>query len=111
MNKLFSFAATCLATSTVALKPREMAPEFTNVNAVVDYEFTKVSLSDYKFQYVVMIFYPFDFTYVCPTELIAFSERVSEFHALNANILGISTDSHFAHLAWKNTDRDNGGLG
>ena len=110
MNKVFSFAAACLATAT-ALKPREMAPEFTNINAVVDDEFTQISLSDYKFQYVVMIFYPFDFTYVCPTELIAFSERVSDFNALNANILGISTDSHFTHLAWKNTDRDNGGLG
>ena len=111
MNKVFSFAAACLATATVALKPREMAPEFENINAVVGDEFTKISLTDYKFQYVVMIFYPFDFTYVCPTELIAFSERVSDFNALNANILGISTDSHFTHLAWKNTDRDNGGLG
>ena len=53
--------------------PRSQAPQFTNVNAVVNNEFKQVSLSDYKGKYVVLVFYPFDFTYVCPTELIAFS--------------------------------------
>ena len=58
-----------------------------------------------------MIFYPFDFTYVCPTELIAFSESIQEFKNLNTSILGVSTDSHHTHLAWLNTPRTEGGLG
>lgn len=58
-----------------------------------------------------MVFYPFDFTYVCPTELISFSERLGEFKQIEAEVLGVSTDSHFTHLAWKNTPRDQGGLG
>ena len=58
-----------------------------------------------------MLFYPFDFTYVCPTELIAFSEAIPKFKELDAEILGVSTDSHFTHLAWIKTPRDQGGLG
>ena len=56
------------------LRPRDFAPDFKDVNAVIGSEFGKVSLSDYAGKYVVILFYPFDFTYVCPTELIAFSE-------------------------------------
>ena len=59
----------------------------------------------------MLLFYPFDFTYVCPTELIAFSEAQAEFSAIDAQVLGVSTDSHFTHLAWKNTARAEGGLG
>ena len=73
---------------------------------MVGSEFSKVSLSDYKGKYVVLVFYPFDFTYVCPTELISFSERLKEFRDIGAEVLGVSTDSHFTHLAWKNTPRD-----
>ena len=58
-----------------------------------------------------MIFYPFDFTYVCPTELISFSERIKEFKEIDTEIIGISTDSHFTHLAWIKTPRNEGGLG
>ena len=94
-----------------ALKPRDFAPDFKNVNAVVGNEFTSVSLSDYRGKYVVMLFYPFDFTYVCPTELIAFSEATSQFEELGVQVLGISTDSHFTHLAWVKTSRTEGGLG
>ena len=86
-------------------------PVFKNVKSVVGKEFVDISLNDYLGKYVVLIFYPFDFTYVCPTELIAFSEAVDEFSAINAQVLGISTDSHFTHLAWKNTPRSEGGLG
>ena len=68
-------------------------------------------MNDYKGKFVVMLFYPFDFTYVCPTELIAFSDRIDEFKALNTEVLGVSTDSHFTHLAWINTARTNGGIG
>lgn len=59
----------------------------------------------------MLLFYPFDFTYVCPTELIAFSESIKDFSDVHANVLGVSTDSHFTHLAWVNTPRSEGGLG
>lgn len=59
----------------------------------------------------MIVFYPFDFTYVCPTELIAFSEAVSQFDQVNSKILGVSTDSHHTHLAWVKTPRTEGGLG
>jgi peroxiredoxin 3 len=94
-----------------APRPRWKAPKFENVQAVVDGEFKQVSLKDFAGKYVVLLFYPFDFTYVCPTEIIAFSEAVEKFAALNTQVLGISTDSHFTHLAWINTPRANGGLG
>ena len=60
---------------------------------------------------MVLLFYPFDFTYVCPTELIAFSEAIKDFRDINAEVLGVSTDSHYTHLAWINTKRTEGGLG
>lgn len=91
--------------------PRSVAPSFTNVNAVINNEFQKVSLQDYKGKYLVVVFYPFDFTYVCPTELIAFSERLKEFKDIGAEVIGVSTDSHFTHLAWIKTPRKEGGLG
>ena len=94
-----------------SLKPRDYAPNFKNVNAVVGNEFTHVSLSDYEGKYVIMLFYPFDFTYVCPTELIAFSDAMPTFKDLGVEVLGISTDSHFTHLAWVKTPRTEGGLG
>jgi peroxiredoxin (alkyl hydroperoxide reductase subunit C) len=89
-----------------------MAPQFTDLNAVdANMEFIKLSLSDFKDKYVVLVFYPFDFTYVCPTELISFSENVSKFKELGAEVIGISTDSHFTHLAWLKQKRSEGGLG
>ena len=57
-------------------------------------------------KYLVLLFYPFDFTYVCPTELVAFSDAIDKFKALNADVIGISTDSHFTHLAWLKTPRN-----
>ena len=59
----------------------------------------------------MLLFYPFDFTYVCPTELVAFSEAMPLFKEVNAEVLGVSTDSHFTHLAWVKTPRNEGGLG
>ena len=70
-----------------------------------------VSLSDYRGKWLVMLFYPLDFTFVCPTELTAFSDRVEEFRKEGAEILGVSTDSAFSHRAWIQTPRDKGGLG
>jgi peroxiredoxin (alkyl hydroperoxide reductase subunit C) len=62
-------------------------------------------------KYLVIFFYPLDFTFVCPTEIIAYSERADEFRAIGCEVVGISTDSHFSHLAWINTPRKQGGLG
>ncbi|KAL7633616.1 UNVERIFIED_CONTAM: hypothetical protein RMT77_016149 [Armadillidium vulgare] len=86
------------------------APKFKGT-AVVDGEFKQISLEDYEGKYVVFFFYPLDFTFVCPTEIIAFSERAEEFRAIGCEVIGCSTDSHFSHLAWVNTDRKQGGLG
>ena len=86
------------------------APGFT-ATAVVDGAFEEVSLSDYKGKYVVLFFYPLDFTFVCPTEIVAFSEKVEEFAKRNVQVLGVSVDSQFSHLAWINMPRSEGGLG
>ena len=86
------------------------APDFT-ATAVVNEEFKPVKLSDYKGKYVVLFFYPLDFTFVCPTEIVAFSDRIKEFHDRGAEVLGCSTDSQFSHLAWIQTPRAQGGLG
>ncbi|MGB3536230.1 MAG: peroxiredoxin [Microcoleaceae cyanobacterium] len=86
------------------------APDFT-ATAVVDQEFKTVKLSEYRGKYVVVFFYPLDFTFVCPTEITAFSDRAEEFEKLNTQIMGISVDSEFSHLAWVQTDRKSGGVG
>jgi peroxiredoxin (alkyl hydroperoxide reductase subunit C) len=93
--------------STLVQKP---APEF-KATAVVNGAFKEVSLSDYKGKYVVLFFYPLDFTFVCPTEIIAFNDAVADFKKRNTVLLGVSVDSHFTHLAWINTPRKAGGLG
>ncbi|KAI1884011.1 hypothetical protein AGOR_G00221990 [Albula goreensis] len=86
------------------------APEF-QATAVVDGQFKDIKLSDYKGKYVVLFFYPLDFTFVCPTEIIAFSDRAEEFRKMGCEVLAASVDSHFSHLAWINTARKQGGLG
>ncbi|KAI9592725.1 thioredoxin-like protein [Syncephalis fuscata] len=86
------------------------APAWT-ATAVVDGQFKDLSLSDYKGRFLVMVFYPLDFTFVCPTELIAFSDRIEEFNKLGADVVGISVDSEYSHLAWNNSPRKEGGLG
>ncbi len=93
------------------LQVGQMAPDF-EATAVVDMEFKTIKLSDYRGQkYVVLFFYPLDFTFVCPTEITAFSDRYEEFAKLDTEILGVSVDSQFSHLAWIQTDRKDGGLG
>jgi len=69
-----------------------------------------VKLADYKGRWLVLVFYPLDFTFVCPTELTAFSDRNEEFQGIGADIIGVSTDSAFSHRAWINTPRDKGGV-
>uniref|UniRef100_A0A0N5ASQ4 thioredoxin-dependent peroxiredoxin n=1 Tax=Syphacia muris TaxID=451379 RepID=A0A0N5ASQ4_9BILA len=95
---------------SVKLQIGAPAPAFTT-EAVVNGKFKKISLSDYKGSWVVLFFYPLDFTFVCPTEIIAFSDRCAEFQKLNVQLLGASTDSTFSHLAWTEQPRNQGGLG
>ncbi|MFM7364146.1 MAG: peroxiredoxin [Cuspidothrix sp.] len=92
------------------LRVGQQAPDFT-ATAVIDQEFKSIKLSDYRGRYVVMFFYPLDFTFVCPTEVTAFSDRYEEFKNLNTEVFGISVDSVFSHLAWIQTDRKSGGVG
>ena len=76
------------------------APQF-QAEAVSGDQFTKLKLSDYVGKWVVLFFWPLDFTFVCPTEVTAFSKRLGEFNTLGAEVLGASIDSKFTHLAWK----------
>ncbi|MBP0020818.1 MAG: peroxiredoxin [Cyanobacteria bacterium SBLK] len=92
------------------LRVGQPAPDFT-ATAVFDQEFKTLKLSDYRGKYVVLFFYPLDFTFVCPTEIIAFSDRYEEFSKLGTEVLGVSVDSEFSHLAWIQTDRKEGGVG
>ncbi len=92
------------------LRVGQVAPDFA-ATAVIDQEFKEIKLSDYRGKYVVLFFYPLDFTFVCPTEIIAFSDRYEEFKTLNTEVLGVSVDSVFSHLAWIQTDRKLGGVG
>ncbi len=94
----------------MTIRVGQQAPDFT-ATAVFDQEFQKVQLSQYRGQYVVLFFYPLDFTFVCPTEITAFSDRYEEFSSKNTEVLGVSVDSEYSHLAWLQTDREAGGLG
>ncbi len=87
------------------------APDFTAQAVMGDGQVGELTLSEYRGKYVVLFFYPLDFTFVCPTEIIAMSERIDEFRARNAQVVGVSVDSHFSHIAWRNTPRKKGGIG
>lgn len=86
------------------------APTFT-APAVINGQFQDVSLSDFLGQWVILLFYPMDFTFVCPTEILAFNDHLPEFKALNVQVLGVSTDSQYSHFAWASQPRKEGGLG
>jgi alkyl hydroperoxide reductase subunit AhpC len=90
---------------------QQPAPDFKAQAVMPNKEFQQISLSDYKGKYTLLFFWPLDFTFVCPTEIIAFSDRNNEFKKLGVQILGVSIDSHFTHLAWQNTPRIDGGIG
>lgn len=92
------------------IKVGNKAPDFSAI-AVYEQEFKKIKLSDYLGKYVVLLFYPLDFTFVCPTEITAFSDVYDQITALNTEILAISVDSEYCHLAWMQMDRDSGGVG
>jgi alkyl hydroperoxide reductase subunit AhpC len=87
------------------------APDFTAQAVMPNGSFQKISLSDYRGKYVVLFFYPLDFTFVCPTEIVAFSDAVGQFEDRNVQLLSCSIDSHFTHLAWRQVPRKQGGLG
>ena len=87
------------------------APEFKGQAVYPDLDFKECSLEQFKGKWLVLFSYPLDFTFVCPTEIIAFSENYEKFKAINCEVVGLSVDSVFSHLAWINTDRKQGGLG
>ncbi|MFA6030349.1 MAG: peroxiredoxin [Elusimicrobiota bacterium] len=89
---------------------QKQAPDFKTV-AVYKKSFKEIQLADYKGKWVVLFFYPLDFTFVCPTEITAFNDRLADFRKAGAEVLGCSVDSQFTHLAWINTPRKEGGLG
>jgi len=71
----------------------------------------KFQLSDYEGKYVLLYFYPLDFTFVCPSEILAFDKRLEEFKSRDCEVIGVSVDSHFTHWAWRNTPVEKGGIG
>ncbi|MFT4623963.1 MAG: peroxiredoxin (alkyl hydroperoxide reductase subunit C) [Myxococcota bacterium] len=86
------------------------APHFSG-EAAKDGEIVNISLDNYKGRWLVLFFYPLDFTFVCPTELVAFSDKTEAFNALGADVLGVSVDSVHTHLAWTRTPRSEAGVG
>jgi peroxiredoxin (alkyl hydroperoxide reductase subunit C) len=90
---------------------QKKAPDFSADAVMPDGSFKTLKLSDFKGKWVVVYFYPLDFTFVCPTEIIAFSDRFNDFKGANTQVIGVSVDSQFTHLAWRNTPRNQGGLG
>jgi peroxiredoxin (alkyl hydroperoxide reductase subunit C) len=102
--------ATDITTPTIA-KVGQPAPDF-NMPSTKDIETLKenVKLSDYKGKWLILLFYPLDFTFVCPTELIHFSDRLDELNGVGAEVLGVSTDSVHSHRAWLKTPQDQNGI-
>lgn len=87
------------------------APDFTATAVYGNNEIKELKLSSLRGKYVVLFFYPLDFTFVCPSELIAFDHRLDEFKQRDVEVIGVSIDSQFTHLAWKNTPIKEGGIG
>ncbi|XP_053990592.1 peroxiredoxin-1-like [Hylaeus volcanicus] len=93
------------------IQVRYPAPVFKGTAVMPDGSFQDISLSDFKGSYVVLYFYPLNFTFVCPSEILAFDAIVNELKARNTVLIGCSVDSHFSHNAWRNTEKANGGIG
>jgi peroxiredoxin (alkyl hydroperoxide reductase subunit C) len=106
-----SAAGTAIATTYDAAMVGKPAPDF-EIPSTKNIEKLNepVKLSDYRGKWVVLLFYPLDFTFVCPTELTTFSDRYDDFEGVGAEVIGISTDSAFSHRAWLQTPRDKGGV-
>lgn len=97
-----------MSTCTLVTKS---APDFTADAVMADNSFGQVTLSSYKGKYVYLLFYPLDFTFVCPSEILAFNKKLDEFKTRNCEVIAVSVDSKFTHLAWKNTKIEDGGIG
>ena len=96
----------------MSIQVGQSAPDFTAVAVMGDGEFKEdFKLSDYKGKYVALFFYPLDFTFVCPTEIIEFNRKLEKFRAKDVEVIGVSIDSQFSHWAWRNTPVDQGGIG
>jgi peroxiredoxin (alkyl hydroperoxide reductase subunit C) len=89
----------------------KQAPVFEAEAVMPNNNFETVSLSSFKDKYVLVFFYPLDFTFVCPSEILAFNRQVEDFKTKNCELLGVSVDSVYTHLAWKNTPVNQGGIG
>jgi peroxiredoxin (alkyl hydroperoxide reductase subunit C) len=90
----------------------KQAPDFTATAVMPDCSFKEdFRLSDYRGKYVLLFFYPLDFTFVCPSEIIAFDRALAKFKAKHCEVIGVSIDSQFSHFAWKNTPINQGGIG
>jgi peroxiredoxin 2/4 len=89
----------------------QQAPDFTAQAVMPNNTFADLTLSSTRGKYVVLFFYPLDFTFVCPSEILAFDRKLAEFKKRNCEVIGISVDSQYTHLAWKSTPLREGGLG
>jgi len=89
----------------------QQAPDFTANAVMPDNTFGQITLSSFKGKNVVLFFYPLDFTFVCPSEILAFNKKLDEFKSRNTEVIGVSVDSRFTHLAWKKTPLEDGGIG
>jgi len=87
------------------------APDFTAQAVMADNSIEELKLSSYRGNYVILYFYPLDFTFVCPSEIIAFDKALDKFREKNAEVIGVSVDSEYTHFAWKNTAIEKGGIG
>lgn len=101
----------CDDTTCICTLVTQPAPDFTADAVMPDNSFGQINLSSFRGKYVVLFFYPLDFTFVCPSEIIAFDKRIEDFRAKNCEVIGVSVDSKFTHFAWKNTSVENGGIG
>jgi len=99
-----------IACIAVHVRVGHEAPSF-KADAIVGHQITTFNTEDYKGKWLILLFYPLDFTFVCPTEITAFSDRHKEFEELNSYVAGISVDSKYSHLAWVKTPRHEGGVG
>lgn len=96
----------------MSLQVSKPAPTFNATAVMADNSFNEnFKLEDYQGKYVVLFFYPLDFTFVCPTEILEFNRKLAEFEKRGVQVIGCSTDSHYSHLAWKNQDVKVGGIG
>lgn len=96
----------------MSVQVTQAAPNFTATAVMPDNTFNdSFSLADQHGKYVLLFFYPLDFTFVCPSEIIAFDKKLKEFKERNCEVIGCSVDSHFSHWAWKNTPVEKGGIG